>query len=427
MGQALSNFAASLCGDTGLDEFQSSTRTSHTHIFPQRSGPQIIQTPLSWSRGSDSFTNSVTNRIVRHPPPGSDPDRDSSYRTREMSQLGLGHLVTRDGSDSVRQLGRDPALSWSHGSDSFTHSGTNSVLNRIVRNPPPRSDPYGDSSPQTRKVSQLGHGHLITRDESNSASQLRRDPVITLPKWLDVSLKDSSITVLEEKKEVVREVLRKERARDEERGGGAKVGREERWMKHYSSFQKILLVGEGDFSFSACLAVAFGCAHNIIATSLDSREFLVSNYMNAMSNIESLTSRGAKVMHGVDATQMANHFVFLGMTFDRIVFNFPHGGFFRNESRETQLRRQQKLVRLFIKNAKKMIDKMGEIHISHKSNYFFREWNLEGLATNEGLRLIESLHFRFTDYPGYHTKYGFGGDKNFNCNPSKTYKFGLKN
>ena len=49
------------------------------------------------------------------------------------------------------------------------------------------------------------------------------------------------------------------------------MGRVERWMKHYSSFQKILLVGEGDFSFSACLAVAFGCAHNIIATSLDSR------------------------------------------------------------------------------------------------------------------------------------------------------------
>ena len=27
----------------------------------------------------------------------------------------------------------------------------------------------------------------------------------------------------------------------------------ERWLKHYSSHQKILLVGEGDFSFAACL------------------------------------------------------------------------------------------------------------------------------------------------------------------------------
>lgn len=49
------------------------------------------------------------------------------------------------------------------------------------------------------------------------------------------------------------------------------VVREERWIKHYSSGHRILLVGEGDFSFSACLAIKFIWAPNIIATSLDSR------------------------------------------------------------------------------------------------------------------------------------------------------------
>ncbi|GAB2281975.1 hypothetical protein Dimus_016539 [Dionaea muscipula] len=34
---------------------------------------------------------------------------------------------------------------------------------------------------------------------------------------------------------------------------------------------KILLVGEGDFSFAACLAKAFGSATNMVATSLDPR------------------------------------------------------------------------------------------------------------------------------------------------------------
>ncbi|GAB2279794.1 hypothetical protein Dimus_014433 [Dionaea muscipula] len=38
----------------------------------------------------------------------------------------------------------------------------------------------------------------------------------------------------------------------------------------YTSSQKILLVGEGDFSFSACLAVAFSSVTNMVATSLDS-------------------------------------------------------------------------------------------------------------------------------------------------------------
>jgi hypothetical protein len=42
-------------------------------------------------------------------------------------------------------------------------------------------------------------------------------------------------------------------------------------ISQYSNNQLILLVGEGDFSFSLALATAFGAAHNIVATSLDSR------------------------------------------------------------------------------------------------------------------------------------------------------------
>ena len=42
-----------------------------------------------------------------------------------------------------------------------------------------------------------------------------------------------------------------------------------RRLKHYSSDQKILIVGDGDFSFSLALAVAFGSGTNLLATSLD--------------------------------------------------------------------------------------------------------------------------------------------------------------
>ncbi|KAK1317646.1 Uncharacterized protein QJS10_CPA05g02071 [Acorus calamus] len=43
----------------------------------------------------------------------------------------------------------------------------------------------------------------------------------------------------------------------------------EKWVKDYASFHEILLVGEGDFSFSLCLAFSFGSATNIVASSLD--------------------------------------------------------------------------------------------------------------------------------------------------------------
>ncbi|KAJ4950979.1 hypothetical protein NE237_027811 [Protea cynaroides] len=203
------------------------------------------------------------------------------------------------------------------------------------------------------------------------------------------------------------------------------VLKEERRIKHYYSSHKILLVGEGDFSFSACLANAFGSAGNMVSTSLDSKGFLKKNYSNAMSNINDLKSRGCVVLHGVDATTMSGHVFFKGMRFDRIVFNFPHAGFFDKESRESQIRRHQNLLTLFFKNAKKMLSEDGEIHISHKTSRSHKEWNIESLASLNGLYLYKAKKFKLNHYPGYNTKYGFGGDGNFDCYPSQTYMFGL--
>ncbi|XP_057765398.1 uncharacterized protein At4g26485-like [Salvia miltiorrhiza] len=200
---------------------------------------------------------------------------------------------------------------------------------------------------------------------------------------------------------------------------------QERWIKHYSSGHRILLVGEGNFSFSACLALAFHSAPNIIATSLDSRAFLEKHYDKALSNIEELRSRGSKVMHKINATTMANHQLLAHLKFDRIIFNFPYVGLkgFKNLPRQSQLACQQKLVRQFLENAREMIKENGEIHITHKTNGFHGEWRVVSLGRGCGLRLMEATKFNYLDYPGYNTKCGFGGNGDFNCNPSKTYKF----
>lgn len=198
---------------------------------------------------------------------------------------------------------------------------------------------------------------------------------------------------------------------------------EGRWIKHYSSCHRILLVGEGDFSFSTCLASAFGWASNMVATSLDSRAFLVKNYGNALSNLVELSIRKCTVMHGINATEMANNAFLGGIKFDRIIFNFPFAGFFKDLSRDTQLRRHRSLVSEFLENAKEMMSENGEIHITHKTNGFHKEWKLEVVASFHRLRLVEAVDFNPLHYPGYNTKCGFGGDNNFNCYPSMTYKF----
>lgn len=63
-----------------------------------------------------------------------------------------------------------------------------------------------------------------------------------------------------------------------------KATMEEKTIKHYSSSHRILLVGEGDFSFSACLARAFGSANNMVATSLDSRGKILPKYFSFLTN-----------------------------------------------------------------------------------------------------------------------------------------------
>ncbi|GLT36798.1 hypothetical protein SLA2020_111530 [Shorea laevis] len=135
---------------------------------------------------------------------------------------------------------------------------------------------------------------------------------------------------------------------------------EEKWVTHYSSKHQILLVGEGDFSFSLSLASSFGSASNICATSLDSEDDVINNYKNAKSNLENLKKLGASILHGIDATKMKNLDDFKKRKFDRIIFNFPHSGFHGNEGDYRVIQNHRTLARKFFSNASRHYKK---IHI----------------------------------------------------------------
>ncbi|XP_039119346.1 uncharacterized protein LOC120255613 [Dioscorea cayenensis subsp. rotundata] len=100
--------------------------------------------------------------------------------------------------------------------------------------------------------------------------------------------------------------------------------KEERFITHYTSSQRILLVGEGDFSFSLCLARAFGSANNMVATSLDSQATLLKNYKLAEVHLQKLKELNCLVLHEIDVKTMHEHDVLKDMKFDRIIYNFPH-------------------------------------------------------------------------------------------------------
>ncbi|CAH9135210.1 unnamed protein product [Cuscuta epithymum] len=200
---------------------------------------------------------------------------------------------------------------------------------------------------------------------------------------------------------------------------------EEKWVKHYSSLHHILLVGDGDFSFSLCLANSFGSASNIVASSLDSFDRVTRKYRNAKSNIEKLKHLGATVLHGVDAIKMKLHADLRMRKFDRIIFNFPHAGFHGKEDSSSLIQMHRKVVSGFFRSASGMLRAEGEVHVNHKTTAPFCHWDITGLALNSSLVLVDYDDFHITDYPGYSNKRGDGRrcDEPFPLGQCGTFKF----
>ncbi|KAL1370001.1 hypothetical protein HN51_000331 [Arachis hypogaea] len=198
-----------------------------------------------------------------------------------------------------------------------------------------------------------------------------------------------------------------------------------KWVTHYSSDHQILLVGDGDFSFSLSLARSFGSASNIVASSLDSYDDVTKNYKQAKSNLDELQKLGACLYHGVDATKMKYLLEFKMRRFDRIIFNFPHAGFHGKEDNLTVIQKHKDLVLGFFKNASCMLSANGEIHVNHKTSPPFSNWEIEKLGEQSLLTLIELADFRKEDYPGYNNKRGDSGrcDEPFPLGMCSTYKF----
>ncbi|XP_028121859.1 uncharacterized protein LOC114319069 isoform X4 [Camellia sinensis] len=203
-----------------------------------------------------------------------------------------------------------------------------------------------------------------------------------------------------------------------------------RWIQHYNNGQKILLVGEGDFSFSACLARAFGSAVNMVATSLHSQELLKVKHWTSEAELQTLERLGCLILHEVGVYEMGNHPTLSRMKFDVVIFNFPHAGHFHGfcERDEELIGMHRELLTAFFENARDLLEEGGEVHVTHRDDYPYNTWGLEKLASKAGFYLKEKVEFEKGNYPGYHNKRG--GD--INCNkpfPLKlcfTFKFTLK-
>jgi 25S rRNA (uracil2634-N3)-methyltransferase len=100
----------------------------------------------------------------------------------------------------------------------------------------------------------------------------------------------------------------------------------------FKATDRILLVGEGNFSFARALIdhppreLDSFPHENVTATAYDTKEECYNKYPESPSIVAFLRDQGVEVIFGVDATRLEKHRVLKGRKWDRIVWNFPHAG-----------------------------------------------------------------------------------------------------
>ena len=156
-----------------------------------------------------------------------------------------------------------------------------------------------------------------------------------------------------------------------------------------------LFVGEGNLSFSLCLAKHANISPLLItASTLEQRSELSSL---AAKNAEALKRLGAEIRHGINAKQLAR--IFSNQKFESIVFQFPNCG-----SRDP-VRGQNPnaaLALTFLKNACAILRRNGKVLISTVDSPHYRgAFQFFEAAEKAGFNAPESFPFYPSNYKGY--------------------------
>ncbi|KAH9920219.1 uncharacterized protein BXZ73DRAFT_52225 [Epithele typhae] len=95
---------------------------------------------------------------------------------------------------------------------------------------------------------------------------------------------------------------------------------------------RILLIGEGNFSFARALvcsppeSLAFLPATNVTATAYDTEEECRTKYPESEEIIKTLREKGVHVLFSVDATKLEKCHALKDRKYNKVVWNFPHAG-----------------------------------------------------------------------------------------------------
>ncbi|MCJ1399983.1 hypothetical protein MMC11_003186 [Xylographa trunciseda] len=173
----------------------------------------------------------------------------------------------------------------------------------------------------------------------------------------------------------------------------------------FSPNDRILLIGEGNFTFAESIVLHHACTA-LTATTLETHVTLLVKHPQAASHINTLELAGQKVLYSIDGTKLGLPLPTGGgpairkFPWDRIIFNFPHvGGLTKDVNR--QVRANQELLVKFLERAKALLAPGGTIVVTVFEGEPYSLWNLRDLGRHVGLKVLRSFKFDAGIYKGY--------------------------
>ncbi|XP_038609657.1 alpha-1,2-mannosyltransferase ALG9-like [Tachyglossus aculeatus] len=182
--------------------------------------------------------------------------------------------------------------------------------------------------------------------------------------------------------------------------------------------RRLLLVGEGNFSFAAALGARCGPEVHLTATCRQEPEALADDPL-AQENLRRLRERGADVRFSVDCTRLADILDPDGSPpFDHIYFNFPHCG------RKAGVARNRELLAGFFRSCVDVLAEQGDVHVAlcrgqggtpadQPRREWHNSWQVVAMAAGAGLILSQVQPFRPEAVPGYKCTGYRSQDKSF--------------
>lgn len=213
---------------------------------------------------------------------------------------------------------------------------------------------------------------------------------------------------------------------------------QQKGLQPFNIDDKLLLVGEGDFSFAVSIIKEnFIKPENLIATSFDSKDEIIQKYPTVEQNLNFLIDEGVQLLHSIDATDLVSSLK-LNLTaknkkkakarlfsdnrnLDYIMFNFPHTGKGIKDV-DRNIIDHQKLVLNYFKSCRAVFnlvnndmendfagyassavnENKGKILLTLFEGEPYNSWNIKILGRSEDYKVERSGKFSWQMFPDYH-------------------------